>query len=200
VLDALKPLQRLTAEGLAVLLAHHPRKHGRPDSRWARGSGALTAFADILLEMDYHGGPADPDRRRKVTAYSRFDDTPRCRVIELTETGTDYRSLGDFEEAAFTGGWATVIGILDDATQKLTRKEIVEQGPAGRPRPAPETVWRWLDRAVADGLVRHDGEGTRHSPYRYWNDELEEKWEADPQLRLMAESEEAARRLRGEME
>jgi len=27
--------------------------------------------------MDYYGDPADPDRRRKVTAYSRFDDTPR---------------------------------------------------------------------------------------------------------------------------
>jgi hypothetical protein len=197
VLNALKPLQELTAAGLSVLLAHHARKHGKPDSRWARGSGAFSAFADILIEMDYHGDPADPDRRRRLTAYSRFDETPRCRVIELTETGTDYRSLGDFEEAAFAGGWATLQGILDEATRKLTRKEIVALWPAERPRPDPATVWRWLDRAVADGLVRHEGEGTRRSPYRYWNEELEEKWELDPLLRLEAESEDAKRQLRG---
>jgi hypothetical protein len=200
VLDALKPLQLLTAEGLAVLLAHHPRKHGKPDSRWARGSGALTAFADILIEMDYYGDPADPDRRRTLRAYSRFDDTPRCRVIELTETGTDFRSLGDFEDAAFVGGWATLQGILDEATRKLTRKEIVAHWPAELPRPDPATVWRWLDRAVADGLVRYDGEGTRHSPFRYWSEELEEKWAADPQLRRTAEMEGAERRRRGEVE
>jgi hypothetical protein len=200
VLNALKPLQELTAAGLSVLLSHHPRKHGKPDSRWARGSGALMAFADILIEMDYHGDPAAPDRRRKLTAYSRFDETPRCRVIELTETGTDYRSLGDFEEAAFVGGCATLQGIFDEATRKLTRKEIVKHWPAESPRPDPATVWRWLDRAVADGLVRYEGEGTRYSPFRYWNEELEEKWEADPQLRMTAESEEVGRRRRGEIE
>jgi hypothetical protein len=195
VLDALLPLQRLTAVGLAVLLCHHPRKHGRPDSQWARGSGALTAFADVLIEMDYHANPSDPDRRRKVTAYSRFDDTPRCRVIELDETGTNYRSLGDFEEAAFTGGWPVVQAILDEATKKLTRREILEQWPAAKPRPVPETVWRWLDRAVASGLVSHDGNGHRSSPYRYWNGSLEKKWQADPLLRLTVDAEDALRRL-----
>jgi hypothetical protein len=193
LLGALKPLQELTAAGLAVLLAHHPRKHGKPDSSWARGSGALTAFVDIMIEMNYHGDPADPDRRRVLTAYSRFDDTPRCRVIELAETGTDYRSLGDLEDAAFVGGWGILQGILDEAARKLTRREIVAQWPAELQRPAPASVWRWLDRAVADGLVRYDGEGTRHSPFRYWNEELEVKWAADPKLRRATETEEAER-------
>jgi hypothetical protein len=200
ILDALLTLQRLTTAGLAVLLLHHPRKQGRADSRWARGSGALTGFADILIEMDYHVGPtadAEPDRYRRVTAYSRFDETPRSRVIELAANGTEYRSLGDFAEAAFVGGWHDVQAILDEATTKLTRREILKRWPADKPRPVPETIWRWLDKAVADGLAFHDGDGRRASPYRYWNKSLEAKWAADPGMRRLEESrEEAERRLR----
>jgi hypothetical protein len=203
ILDGLLPLQRLTTLGVAVLLLHHPRKQGRPDSRWARGSGALSGFADILIEMDYHVGPTtavEPDRCRRVTAYSRFDETPRSRVIELVENGIEYRSLGDFAEAEFVSGWHDVQTILDEATKKLSRREILERWPAAKPRPVPETIWRWLDRAVADGLALHDGDGRRSSPFRYWNRSLETKWEADPLLRLMAQSQDDARRLLGESE
>jgi len=118
-------------------------------------------------------------------------------VLELTETGTDFRSLGDFEEAEYAGGWGTVQAILDEATRKLTRKEIVEQWPAGHSRPVPGTVWRWLDRAAADGRVRRDGDGHRKAPFRYWTRELEKKWEADPLLKLREETEDAMRQLRG---
>src|SRR5581483_12161002 len=40
MLEALLPLQRLTTEGVAVLVLHHPRKKARPDGQSARGSGA----------------------------------------------------------------------------------------------------------------------------------------------------------------
>src|SRR5439155_13812744 len=50
MLEALLPLRQLTAAGVAVLL-HHPRKTAAPGGQVARGSAALSAFADVLVEM-----------------------------------------------------------------------------------------------------------------------------------------------------
>jgi hypothetical protein len=57
MLDALAPLRRLTERGLAVLLAHHPRKGEPAVGEAARGSGALAAAVDISLELTYHQRP-----------------------------------------------------------------------------------------------------------------------------------------------
>lgn len=195
VLKALLPLQSLTSAGVAVLLPHHPRKNARPDGQWARGSSALTGFADILMEIDYYSKPTAPDRRRTVSAYSRFDDTPRCRVIELAASGIDYASLGDLDEPAFLGSWLRLQPILDSARQKLTRREIMQQWPAGQARPSGKTLWRWLEQAVARGLVQRDGDGLRYAPYRYWNQSLEKKWQEDPMLRQQKEDEDALKPL-----
>ena len=43
----------------------------------------------------------------------------------------------------------------------------------------------------------HDGEGRFGSAYRYWNRSLEQKWEANPMLRAMAEAEDFTRRMLG---
>ena len=90
MLDALAPLQRLAAHGLAVLALHHPAKKEQGDGPSGRGSGALLACADILLEMRCYRRPTDDDRRRRIFALSRFNETPRELVIELTADGTDY--------------------------------------------------------------------------------------------------------------
>ena len=66
-----------------------------------------------------------------------------------------------------------------------------------RKRRSRTTLWHWLDRAVAEGLVLHDGEGRFGSAYRYWNRSLEQKWEANPMLRAMAEAEDFTRRMLG---
>lgn len=198
VMEALLPLQRLTAVGLAVLLLHHPRKHGGPDGAWARGSGALPTHADIILEMAYYGSTIDLDRRRKLTAYSRFDDTPRCRVIELDEAGTDFRSLGDFEDDAFRTGWQVVQQVLDAARKRMSRRDILKVWPADVAKPAENTLWRWLDRAVIEGSVRVSGAGQRADPFRYWTAAFEDKLARDPLLRLFSQDEEFRRRALGE--
>lgn len=83
MLDALAPLQQLAARGLSVLVLHHPAKKSRDDGPTGRGSGALLGCADILLELRWYRRPAEADRRRRLLALSRFDDTPRELVIEL---------------------------------------------------------------------------------------------------------------------
>jgi hypothetical protein len=42
------------------------------------------------------------DRRRWLEAQSRFPETPRQKVIELTADGTDYVSRGTFHEEEFS--------------------------------------------------------------------------------------------------
>jgi hypothetical protein len=184
--SALAPLKRLTSAGLAVLLLHHPRKQAAGDGQWARGSGVLSAHVDILLEMQYFSAASAADRRRKLLAYSRSDDTPRRLVIELNEAGTDYASLGDLEEEEFGRGWQLLAGVLQDAEQKLTRAEILANWPADAIAPATNTLWRWLERALARGLIHRDGTGKKHDPFRYWLTGQDAHWDTETQARKRA--------------
>ena len=179
MLDTLLPLQRLTAQGVAVLVAHHPRKGETIAGQAARGSGALSGYVDILIEMNWFGRPGDDDRRRRLQTYSRYEETPHRLVIELTEDGTDYVSHGDFEEVEFTQSWQPLRLELEGAANRLTLQEIRKQWSGFEP-PDEVTLWRWLKRAVALGLVLRDGAGRRNDPFRYWLPGMEEKWREDP--------------------
>lgn len=179
MLDTLLSLQRLTAAGVAVLVAHHPRKGDALPGRAARGSGALPAFADVLIEMHWHGRADHDDRRRHLIAFSRFPETPRNLVIELTADGTDYVSLGSVEDEEFTSHWQTLHAVLDAATSKLTRKQIRRAWPA-EPPPGDATLYRWLERAIAQNAVRKDGKGLRNHPFRYWLPAKEPEWLQNP--------------------
>jgi hypothetical protein len=143
----------------------------------ARGSGALLGFVDVLIEMRYVGSPARADRRRRVEALSRFDETPRGRVIELSANGTDYACLGDFEEAGFADGWATLRTLLAGAARPLSVREMVAEWPPDGKPPAEPTLWRWLDRALGAGTLRREGAGRRNDPFRYFLPEMPERWE-----------------------
>ncbi len=180
MLEALLPLQRLTARGLSVLVPHHPRKGETLAGQAARGSGALTGFVDVLIEMEWYGRGAEEDRRRRLRAWSRHHETPRSLVIELNAEGTDYATLGDFESEAFGQGWQLLRPLLEGATWKLTRAEILREWPQDQSPPDAVTLWRWLDRAMAEGLLRRDGLGRKSEPYRYWLPAQEEKWRANP--------------------
>ena len=45
---------------------------------------------------------------------------------------------------------------------------MLAEWPADYDKPDPATLWKWLERAVAAGLVAQDGAGRRREPYRYW--------------------------------
>jgi hypothetical protein len=168
MMESLLPLQRLTAAGLSVLLVHHPRKGKNLVAQAARGSGALAGFVDILIEMSYYSRPGDADRRRRLRAFSRHEQTPRQLVIELSTDGNDYLARSDIAEEDLGESWQGLQLLLEEAVTKLTRQEILERWPADFPAPAPPTLWRVLDRAANQGLVRQDGLGRKTAPFRYW--------------------------------
>jgi hypothetical protein len=68
----------------------------------------------------------------------------------------------------------------DVTPRRLTRRQILEAWPEDLERPAPQTLWGWLKRAVTLGRVLCKGTGTKKEPLRYWLPEQEAQWRADP--------------------
>ena len=112
MLDCLLPLQALANVGPAVWLLHHPAKGKRADGQAARGSGALSGFADIVMEMSCFRRARSRDRRRRICAYSRYVETPRHLIIELNADGADYSVCTNEEGVLPETTWPVVRGIL----------------------------------------------------------------------------------------
>jgi hypothetical protein len=180
MLEALLPIQKLTELGMAVLLSHHPRKGNTADAQAARGSGALTGFADIVVEMRHYTRASAEDRRRVLYGYSRHEQTPRVRVIELNAEGAAYANLGGLVDVEFEETWALLRRLFEAAHARRTRAEVLAAWPPDVPAPSEATLWRWLDQAVARGLLRCEGAGHKTAPFRYWLPGQEEKWKDDP--------------------
>jgi hypothetical protein len=178
MLNALKPLQDLSARGLGTLITHHPTKGPTVPGQAARGSGALPGYVDIILEMQAVSNQPG-DRRRRLRAYSRHAATPPSLVLAWTADGTDYVGMGQSVEPDFEHGWPVVLGILEQAEGPLTRRAILRRWPDAAVAPAPLTLWKWLGRAVTEGRVLQDGRGTRQDPYRYSLRGMVEKWQQD---------------------
>jgi hypothetical protein len=182
MMAALAPLRRLTALGISVLLLHHPRKEASTEGHAARGSSALTGFVDILLEMRPLAGATgeQPNRCRRLLGYSRHAQTPPHLILEWNADGTDYLLRTDEEGDPFADSWLILRMVLEDASSKLTRLEILADWPADFIKPPSLTLWRWLDRGVHKGLILQEGTGRKRSPFRYWLPGHEEKWALDP--------------------
>jgi hypothetical protein len=133
----------------------------------ARGSGALSGFVDVLLEMRWHSGAASADRRRVLRGWSRHEETPRRWLTELGETGTVYRGRGEEEQADWEDGWPVLEAVLAAADGTLTRQQIREQWPSAVPSPEATTLWKWLRRAVELGRLTRHGDGHKGDPFRY---------------------------------
>ncbi|HEX5273523.1 MAG TPA: hypothetical protein VFW33_23670, partial [Gemmataceae bacterium] len=132
---------------------------------------------------------------------SRFAATPRQLVIEWAADGTDYLSRGAVVDEEFRGAWDRLAGFFATAPGKQTRREVRSLWPSGRDAPSEQTLWRWLERAVAEGLLRREGTGHRNEPFRYWLPHRDAEVAEGPLARLIREDAEAraelVRRLEG---
>ncbi len=107
LLEALQPLHRLTAAGVAVLLLHHPRKGASEPGSSARGSGALLGFVDTALELTRYSKLKSDRCRRLILGQSRRAGTPARLSYEWNETTGEFRAVADPRERQFerTGRW-----------------------------------------------------------------------------------------------
>lgn len=168
LLDAFEPLHKMTDAGTALLLIHHPKK-GTPGKELSpRGTGALTGFADILIDLERPLHANFSDRVRRLSVASRLTGSIR-RHIELSPDGTDYIVLPNPREPdGFDAGWPVLQMILEDASNPPTRVELLKNWPQDYDAPSRATLGRWLLQATEQNLVTRDGTGRHHHPYRYW--------------------------------
>ncbi len=184
IFATLLPLAALTQAGMAVLILHHPAKGPRPVGHSARGSGALLGHVNISIEMRHPGGDAFT-RRRRFLSFSRHEETPRQLLLELNPEGTDYLPVPEDADQAFSAAWHIMRMVLEDASCKLTRQQILAQWPADFDRPNPATLWKWLNRWLDAQMIARDGTGRKNDPFQYWLPEREAAWNADPVYQLL---------------
>ena len=179
LLDCLLPLQGLASLGPgvggagvwgpAVWLFHHPAKGKQADGQAGRGTIALPAIADIVMEMSCCRRARSRDRRRRICGYSRYEETPRHLIVELSADGADYLAGTDAAGTPLVKTWDEIHYILDRAGDKLSLREILERWHNEEQDPPDRsTLSRWLKRATQQGMVRRDGNGRALDSYRYW--------------------------------
>lgn len=196
ILDLLMPVRALAAQGMAALMMHHPRRQGAGLGSAGRGHGALHSEVDISIEMRHAGADID-SRARRFFCLSRHADTPRRLHFELNADGADYTVLPEIEavDDGFSAHWEVLRMVLEDAPQKLTRFDILDEWPDDFAKPSAGTLMRWLQSAVAAGLVLMEGTGRKADPWRYWVAAAETRWRADPMFEFHQMMERNSRRF-----
>jgi hypothetical protein len=162
---ALMPLHQLDARA-NQLLVHHNRKGDGQEATAARGSGALAAFVDTIVELRRFDPRERHNRQRVLTGYGRFDETPEERVIELTAAGV-YVSHGTRQEVASRDLAEVLVELLPEVPPGLTSEEILAAWP-GRSRPLKQKLLHALRQGTEQRIWQREGEGKRRSPYRFW--------------------------------
>jgi hypothetical protein len=157
-LEAIEPLQRAAAAGLAVLVVRHDRKGSGDVGESARGSSAFGGAVDVIMQLR-RGGPDERPTIRYLSALSRFPETPGELIVELGPDG--YTSLGDAAGYARTEGKQKILAALSDGGE-LKRADVeAETGIGG------ERLTELLAELVATGFLAREGRGVRGDPQRF---------------------------------
>ena len=167
--EALLPVWTLTDTDAAVLLVHHVRKGDGAEATGSRGSGALTAFVETIMELRRHTPTDKKCTRRTMTGYGRYRQTPDELVINLTPSG--YVAEGDREECAKVDRMLTIWGILA-GEPGMTADQILEEWTSqDKPsKPNKGGLLDLLNAGTDNKRWNRTGTGKRGNPYLFWKD------------------------------
>jgi len=166
MLNALNPLRRF--RNAAVLLVHHLRKSDAHSGMGGRGSNALPGFVDIILELRAYDNLHREDRRRILTAYSRFPETPPELILELSDDGLRYDVFEGPRDSFQDRRIRALVALIQAAREPLTKDDILTRWPKGPiPKPSPATLRRDLQDATQRGLIQVQGTGVRNDPFLF---------------------------------
>jgi hypothetical protein len=165
VSTACMPLRALSPA--AVVLVHHLTKFDGKQATASRGSGALTAFVDTIVELRRYDPDSSTDRKRVLTCSGRSAEAMCEQVVELTADGTEYAAHGDKQQVKTADLTRTIQNILppeekDALDYTAIRKEWPEEG-----EPRKKTVMAAL-RGGVGRTWKQTGRGVKGDPERYW--------------------------------
>jgi hypothetical protein len=162
---ALMPLQDAIGTA-ACLLNHHNRKSDGEEGTAARGSGALCAIADTIVEMRRYNAADKKCCKRVLTCLGRHHETPRELVIELQIGG--YLALGDRQETNRRQLEQMIKDRLPQEPPGVTVKELEADWREGKTEcPRHTTLLDVLHHGAEAGLWVRTGEGRKGDPYRF---------------------------------
>ena len=185
IYDALLPLGALTRRGMAVTMAP-PSRQGRPAHR--PGAAAPRPCSPTSTSPSKCVTPAAIPSRAAAPGCP----VSPCRNAAPAPPGTQcpvhrIPDLADGPIDDYLANWDHLRGVLEDAPQKLTRHDILDEWPADFDKPGITALRNWLDRALALGAIVCAGSGRKKDPFRYWLPEREAVWKQAPLYDLLEE-------------
>lgn len=163
-ISALNPLRGVAEAGAAVLLIHHLRKSDGSQGTGTRGSGALTGFVDIILELRRHNANDSSDTRRTLTAYGRYEGIPAETVVDLGPEG--FTMLGDRVAVQQTDLTDSIAGLLPPIGKGRTVDELREAWPTS-PKPGKARLLAALNAGIEVEAWMASGKGVKGDPRRF---------------------------------
>ena len=164
-------LEGLLTRTYQQLICNHPAKSDGGVGNASRGSGALPAFVDFILEFRLYDPEHADDPKRRLSCVSRFDESRRELVLELTAEG--YRGVGTRAEAKREDRLPLLIGLLPNEPPGLKANKIrTKWNSKDLAGPGLPTLKRDLAAAVEAGTVTKLGKGVRGDPNRYYSNHL----------------------------
>lgn len=163
VTSALLPLNTLLEKDLVVMVVHHDRKSGGEEGTASRGSGALPAYADIIVEFRRFDPSKRNDTRRVIKTYSRYEETPPELVLELTPDG--YEVHGTKAQVVQQEKMSLLLDIVPFEPASYSIDKVLSEWPEeeyGKP-PHKATVYRWLQKLKEQGAVKVLGTSSEHN-------------------------------------
>lgn len=165
-LEIMRPLQAVSAQGLAVLLNRHDRKSGGDVGDSGRGSSAYAGAVDVVLHLQ-RLQPVQPgkERQRILEGISRFEETPDRLLVELGEQEPQtYTAVGDPEVLKAHALRIEVLSNLPlDPADALSQAELREAVGV-----AANELARVLFELMRENAVVRLGSGKRGDPYRFY--------------------------------
>lgn len=154
---ALVPLFKLTDDnGVAVLIVHHDRKEGGSNGKGVRGSGAITAHVDNIIEFRR---PQDGlPNQRTLTSIGRFAQESRI-LISMEEDG-EYKTLGEPWKISKKARKERLLKFFEDAGQALSAKEVCTLWNAQVDETTHRTIRSYIKELLTDGILILEGERT----------------------------------------
>ena len=161
---ALIPLNILTKKEIAILLIWHFSKHGGTEGRASRGSSAIPAQVDQIMEFQRVDSLSYKNTQRKLSAFGRLQNDITEIVIELDETGTKYNVLGSPLEVSKNARKKELVRIFETEKKPLCTKEILQiwTNRNSNLAPSQNTINRYIQELINEEII-HKGKEEIHN-------------------------------------
>jgi hypothetical protein len=164
-LAAMLPLQKIAAEGIAVVIVRHARKSGGDIDDAGRGSSAFDGTADLILSLRKPDGN-QPENRRLLSSSGRYSgETHNNLLIELTDAG--YVAIGNQQETVINDAKEIIL----ETAPRFELEAVSTADLAESTKIAKVTVHRACEELCRAGKLNRSGKGKRGSPFLFWVEE-----------------------------